>query len=148
MSENMQSKPLKTTRPIRRFILYVAQLLVAFLAGFVPMWLKSRERSSSLSEAARQLSLARMQNALGAAAIDARRGDFETARLEASGFFTLLRAETSKGVGSALSQAQIAGLQSLFAQRDEIITLLARGDTASADVLSDVYVSFRKLLNP
>jgi hypothetical protein len=89
-----------------------------------------------------------MQNALGAAAIDARRGDFETARLEASGFFTLLRAETSKGVGSALSQAQIAGLQSLFAQRDEIITLLARGDTASADVLSDVYVSFRKLLNP
>jgi hypothetical protein len=89
-----------------------------------------------------------MQNALGAAAIDARRGDFETARLAASDFFTLLRAETSKGVCSALSRAQIAGLQPLRAQHDEIITLLARGDAASADVLSDMYVSYRKLVNP
>jgi len=147
MSENRQSKPVNTSHRIRGFILYVARLLVAFLAGFVPMWLRSRERSSSLSEAVRQSSLAKMQNALGAAAIYARRGDFETARLAASGFFTLLRAETSKGVDSALSQAQIAGLQPLLAQRDEIITLLARGDATSADVLSDVYVSYRKLAN-
>jgi hypothetical protein len=141
MSENMQSKPAKTTHRIRGFIL-------AFLLGFVPMWLKSRERSSSLSDAERQSSLAKMQNSLGAAAIDARRGDYETARLAASDFFTFLRAETSKGVESALSQAQIAGLQSLLAQRDEIITLLARGDAASADLLSDLYVAYRKLVNP
>jgi hypothetical protein len=60
MSENIQSKPAKTTHRIRGFILYVARLLLAFLLGFVPTWLKSRERSSSLSEAERQSSLAKM----------------------------------------------------------------------------------------
>lgn len=48
MSENVQSKPVKTTHRIRRVIFYVALLLVAFLLGFVPMWLKSCEYSSSL----------------------------------------------------------------------------------------------------
>ncbi len=149
MSENGQSKPIKTTHRIRSLTIYAALLLVAFLLGFVPMWLQSRECSSSLSEAERQSSLAKMQNSLGSAAIDARRGDYETARQAASDFFTLLGAETSKGVDSALSQPQRkGGAQPLLAQRDQIITLLARGDVASADMLSDLYVAYRKLVNP
>jgi len=40
--------------------------------GFVPMWLKSRESASRLSEAERHLNLARVQNALASAAIDTR----------------------------------------------------------------------------
>ena len=47
---------------------------------------------------------------------------------------------------SALSQAQREGVQALFKQRDEIITLLARGDPAAADRLSDLYVSYRKIM--
>jgi len=148
MSESWQSKPVKTTHRIRRVIIYVALLLLAFLLGFVPMWLKSRECSSSLSDAERQSSLAKMQNTLASAAIDARRGDYETARQAASDFFTVLRAETSEDIESALSQAQKDGAQPLLAQRDQTITLLARGDAASADLLSDLYVSYRKLVNP
>ena len=147
MSVNVKSKPAKTTHRIRGFIRYVARLLVAFLAGFVPMWLKSRERSGRLSAAQRRSSLAKMQNSLGSAAIDARRGDFETARLAASDFFTELRAETNKGVDSALSQAQREGAQPLFAQQDQAITLLSRGDVASADLLSDLYVAYRRLVS-
>ena len=148
MSENLQSEPVKTTHRIRRFVIYVALLLLAFLLGFVPMWFKSRECSSSLAEAERQSILARMENSLASAAIDARRGDYETARQAASDFFTVLRAETNKGSDSALSQAQKDDAQPLFTQRDQIITLLARGDAASADLLSDLYVSYRKLVNP
>jgi hypothetical protein len=148
MSENWQSEPVKTTHGIRRFIIYVALLLLAFLLGFVPMWFKSRECSSSLAEAERESSLARMENSLASAAIDARRGDYETARQAASDFFTSLRAETNKGGDSAFSQAQKDDAQPLFTQRDQIITLLARGDAASADLLSDLYVSYRKLVNP
>lgn len=114
MSENVQSKPVRSTHRIRRFFLYVALLLVAFLAGFVWMGLKFRE-------ADRQSSLSKMQNSLASAAIDARRGDFETARLAASDFFTSLRAETDKGVGSTLSQAQKDGAQPLFVQQDQTI---------------------------
>jgi len=147
MSEDWQSKPVKTTHRMRRFTVYVALLLVAFLLGFVPMWLKTRECSSSLSEAERQSSLVKMENSLGSAAIDARRGDYETARQAASDFFTFLRTETSNGVESALSEAEIAGLQPLLTRRDEIITLLARGDATSADLLSDLYVSYRTIVS-
>ena len=147
MSENWQSEPVKTTHRIRRFVIYVALLLLAFLLGFVPMWFKSRECSSSLAEAERQSILARMENSLASAAIDARRGDYETARQAASDFFTALRAEADRGDDSALSQAQREGVQPLFSRRDEIITLLARSDPASADPLSDLYVSYRKIMN-
>ena len=147
MSENRQSKPVKTTHRMRRFIIYVALLVLAFLAGLVPMWLKSRECSSSLSDGERQSSLAKMQNSLGSAAIDARRGDYETARQAASDFFTSLGAEFNRGVDSALSQAEIERLQPLLTRRDEIITLLARGDATSADLLSDLYVSYRTIVN-
>ncbi len=148
MSENMQSKPVKTTHRIRRFILYVTQLLLAFLLGFVPTWLKFQECSIGFPEAKRQLRLARILNSLASAVIEARRGDYEPARQAASDFFTSLQAEADAGVDSALSQAQIEGVQPLFAQRDELVTLLARGDASSADMLSDGYVAYRKLVNP
>jgi hypothetical protein len=148
MSEDWQSIPVKTTHRMRRVITYAFLLLTAFLLGFVPMWWFKSQCSSSLAEAERQSSLARMQNSLASAAIDARRGDFETARLAASDFFTALRVATSTGVDSVLPQAQKDGAQPLLAQRDQTITLLARGDVSSADLLSDLYVSFRQLINP
>ncbi len=132
---------------MRRVIIYAVLLLVVFLLGFVPMWLQSRECSGSLSEAERQLSLARIQRALGSAAIDARRGDYEPARQAASSFYSSLRAEVDRGNASALSQAQREGVQPLLSRQDEIITLLARSDPASADRLSDLYVSYRNITN-
>jgi hypothetical protein len=144
MSENWQSR---TTHRVRRFILHVVLLLLAFLLGFIPMWWLNSQCSSSLAEAERQSSLARMENSLAAAAIYAQRGDYETARQAASDFFTSLRTETNKGVDSALSQAEIVSLQPLVTRRDEIITLLARGDATAADQLSDLYVSYRTIVN-
>jgi hypothetical protein len=152
MSEDVQPKPVKTTSLMRRVIVYAVPLLLVFLLGFllgfVPTWLKSRECSSSLSEAEHQLSLAMIHNALASAVIDARRDDYESARQAASDFFTFLQAETDRGADSVLSQAQREGIQPLLSRRDEIITLLARGDAASADLLSDLYVLYRKLVNP
>jgi hypothetical protein len=144
MSENWQSR---TTHRIRRFILYGALLLLAFLLGLVPMWWVNSQCSSNLAEAERQTSLARMENSLASAAIYAQRGDYETARQAASDFFTDLRTETTNRVDSGLSETEIADLQPLLTRRDEIVTLLARGDTASADLLSDLYVSYRELAN-
>lgn len=140
MSTNVQQR-------MRRVIIYAFLLLVAFLIGFVPMWLKYLECSSCLSEAERQINIARIQNALASAVIDAQRGDYEPARQSASDFLTSLRAETERGNDSDLSQAQREEVQPLFTRRDEIITLLARSDPASADRLSDLYVSYSKIMN-
>lgn len=151
MDEDEQPEPIKqqsaiTQRPlVRRVGIYAAVLIVVFLLGFVPMWLKARACSSSLETAEHQLNLFRIQNALASAVIDARRGDYEPARQAASQFFTSLRAEADKGDASNFTQAQRDGMQPLFAHRDEIITLLARSDPAAADKLSDLFVAYRKI---
>ena len=147
MSEDVQTKPVKSTPVKQRFIIYAGVLLVIFLLGFVPMWLKARAVTSSLIETEHQLVLVRMQSNLASAVIDARRGDYEPARQAASQFFTTLRAEIDKGDTSNFTQAQRLGMQPLFAGRDEIITLLARSYPASADRLSDLYVVYRKVMN-
>lgn len=136
----------KSTPMIQRIGIYAAVLLAGLLIGFVPMWVKGRQCAGGLAESERRLGLARMQGQLAAAAIDARRGDYEPARQAASQFYTSLRAEADRGEASALTQAQRGGVQPLFDQRDEIITLLARNDPASADRLSDLYSSYRKLV--
>ena len=139
-------------------------LIAGLLIGFVPMWVRSRQSFKSFSEtmdqsdlartqntlalalAEQQLNLARIQNTLASAAIDARRGDYESARQAASSFFTSLRVEANKEQDSSLSQAQKAVVEPAFILRDEIISLLARNDPACAERLSDLYVSFREML--
>jgi len=72
MSEEVQCKPIKATHYLREIGIEAILLLVVFLLGFVPMWLKSREAASRLSEAERHLNLARIQNAMASAAVDTR----------------------------------------------------------------------------
>jgi len=147
MTLGMQSKPMRAAHWMQRFIRYVFLVLVVFLVGFIPMAFKLRASSSDLSVAEQQLNLARIQNSLGSAVIDARRGDYEPARLSTSSFFSSLRAETDSANDSALSPAQRESVQSLSLGRDEIITLLARNDPASADRLSDLYVAYRTIMS-
>jgi hypothetical protein len=146
MCADVQSKPVKSTFLIRRGIIYITLLILAFLLGFIPTWLKSRKCSRNLTEVERQLNLASMQNSLASAAIDAQQGDYESARQATSGFFTSLRAATDIVDDPALSPVQREAVQPLLAQRDGIITLLARGDLASAEQLSDLYVEFREIV--
>jgi hypothetical protein len=72
MSKEVQSKSAKATHFMRGVGIEAVLLLVVFLLGFVPMWLKSREAASRLSEAERHLNLASVQNALASAAVDTR----------------------------------------------------------------------------
>jgi hypothetical protein len=147
MSEDVQSKPAKPSPLMRRIVIYAAVLLVVFLVGFIPMWLKANECAGNLAAAQRELRLLQMQNTFASAVIDARRAEYEPARQAASNFFTSLRAEVDRASDSAFTQPQREKLNSLFTERDELITLLARGDPASADRLSDLYVSYRKIMN-
>ena len=138
MSEDLQRKP---TAAIRRYIIYAVVLLVVFLLGLIPMWLKARTSANSLAESEHQLALCKMQSDLASAVIDARRGDYEPARQALSRFFTSFSADNAN-----YTEAQRNSLQPLFAGRDELITLLARNDPASADRLSDLFVGYRKIM--
>jgi hypothetical protein len=146
MRDALSPKAVKSNPLMRRLIKATALILVGFVFGFVPVWVKSHECSSALFDATHQLNLARIQNTLASACIDARRADYEPARQAASRFFTSLGTETDKASGSALSQAQKDGVKPLFIRRDEIITLLARNDPVAVDRLFDLYVSYRSIM--
>jgi hypothetical protein len=146
MSEELPPKPFKSTSLTQRIIISAAVILIAFLIGFIPMWLKARGCASELVIAQRELNRARLQNTLASATIDARRGDYEPARQAASSFFTSLNAEADKGTDSVLTDSQKQNIRSMFSGRDEIITLLARSDPAAADRLADLYGSYRKFM--
>jgi hypothetical protein len=70
MNNPMPSKSARATHFMRGVVREMILLLVVFLLGFVPMWLKARDAASRLSEAERHLNLASAQNALAAAAIE------------------------------------------------------------------------------
>jgi len=132
----------KSSRPL--FILIA--IVVAFLVGFIPMWMKARDQSSVREKTEHELTLTRIVKDLGSATIDARRAEYEAARVEASAFFTAAHFEIDQRDKSPLTQQQRDGLLPLLAPRDELITLLARSDPAAADKLSNLYVSVRKIL--
>jgi hypothetical protein len=144
--ETIQSESTQQNSRLMRAGIYAGVLLIVFLLGLIPMWLTARESASQLAQVRRELKLAQIQNTLASAAIDARRAEYEPALQAASDFFVTLRADMDLGKDSALTQAQRDGATVLFTRRDEIITLLARSDPVSADRLSDLYVSYRKVI--
>jgi hypothetical protein len=125
---------------------YVVVLLVGLLVGFVPMWLLARQRTSERDQALHRLRTIELGDQLSAAALDARRGQYETARRELSGFFTLLNNARENKNETDLTPEKLESLQPVLSQRDELITLLARNDPASADRLLNLDLAFRKAL--
>ena len=131
--------------PVKRVGVYATVLLVTFLLGFVPMWIQARARASERDAAQQALRLSQLENTLASAAIQARRGDYEPAREATSTFYTNLTAELDR-MPSELTPAQRERMQALLAERDQLITLLARADPAIAERLADTYVSYRQAM--
>ena len=132
----------------KRIGIYALIVVVVFLLGLVPMWLSSRTCAKERDEAQRELRLSRLENDLSAAVINARRGEYELARQASSRLFTSLGAQCDASAAqSDLTRPQCETLRPALAQRDELITLLARSDPASADRLTDTYVSFQKAMS-
>ena len=143
----LTKEPSLTVRAKKLFSwLPVFVLCGAFLIGFVPMWLKANRLNKELFRAQRAARLEQIQITFADAALDARRGDYEPARQRMASFFSLVTAEMDRGFGSAMPAGAEEKLKPLLAQRDDLITLLARGDPASAERLANAYANFRKTL--
>ncbi len=145
--EERSVEPTRSGGALSRLGIYAAVLIGVFLLGFVPMFLMATGRASERDEARRELRLSRIQNLLASAAIDARRGEYEPARLAASSFYNDLGAEAELNSASALTAQQRTGVQSLLTDRDGVITLLARSDPSAADRLSNLYVTFARIID-
>jgi hypothetical protein len=133
--------------PWKRVALYATVSLGFFLLGFVPMWLKTTQAVEQRDAAQRGVRLAQLQNTLAAAMIDVQRGQYEPARQLTSDFYTNLRRQLDGDSGSLFTVSQRDGLRSLLAERDELITLLARGDPAATDRLYAIYSTYHRIAN-
>lgn len=134
--------PVKSAQ-VQRFAVYATVVFAAFLLGFLPMWLAARTRGNERDSAQQALRLTQIENALAAATIQARRGDYEPARTAASTFYTNLRAELDRA-DSGFAVPSRDALQAVLAERDQMITLLARSDPAVAERLANTYISYRQ----
>ena len=133
-----------TTTPSRltKVKAYGIGFLVGLLIGLVPMTVRliqTRGERNSLQE---QLAVGRLEMNLAGAALMARHGDYTAARDAASQFFSDAR-QAADGGDDTLSPAQLTYLQTALAERDALITLLARGDPAAAERSTAMYVTHR-----
>jgi hypothetical protein len=131
--------------PWRRVAFYLTLGLGFFLLGFVPMWLKTNQTVEQRDAAQREVRLSQLQNTLGSAIVDVRRGDYEPARQSMNDFYANLRSQLDAGNRSVFTPVQREQLKPLVADRDEVIALLARSDPSAEDRLFDIYSSYTKL---
>src|SRR5690348_1504361 len=136
----MASSPERSTR----FRDFVIVFVIGLLVGFVPMWLRARQRTAERDQALQKLQTSELKDRLSAAALDSRRGQYETARQELSAFFNSLDAVMNRKNDRDITPEKLKSIEPTLSQRDNLITLLARSDPASADRLSDLDLAFRK----
>lgn len=147
MSTAEQPATSETDPRMKRIAIFAGIVVVAFLLGLVPMGLRAWSRANERDVAQRQLRLCNLQLSLASAAISARKGEYELARQATSEFFTALHTQLEETSGSSdLTTTQRDALKPLLSDRDNLITLLARGDPASADRLSDLYGTYQKAM--
>lgn len=127
----------------RRWLIWPALVVAAFLVGLLPMWYAKSNVSAELDKTNVELVRQQQLNSLSAAAIYARRGEYESARQNASRFFTEMQAEINNAESKVLTPQDRMQLPQLLANRDDVITLLSRADPASAERLSNLYVEYR-----
>ncbi len=141
-ADKKNSVPDNGNARLRRWGVVAGLVLVAFLLGLVPMWLSARSTAAERDAALTQLRKSEISNLLSSSIVEARRGEYETARQRTSEFFTRLQAEDEKGDDGFLNADQRTKIKTIFAERDTAITLLAQRDPASLDRLTGFYESY------
>lgn len=119
-------------------------LLLVFLAGFIPMRMKLNQEAANHLVTTKMLTRSEISNLIATAIVDARRGEYESARQKTSDFYTRLDAQIQSGESSAYSSVQNESLKAVFSNRDAIITLLAQRDPAAVERLTDIYLNYRQ----
>ena len=124
--------------------IFAIVLIIAFLVGFIPMWMKANDYAAQNEITKKALARTEISNLAATAIVDSRRGEYEEARQKMSDFYTRLDAEINKGETGAYPADQNDKFKSVFTDRDAIITLLAQRDPASVERLTDIYLIYRQ----
>jgi len=115
----------------KKIIVVGVLLIVAFLAGFLPSYLKGKRLENELREARQQNSLAQLRDLACLAYLQASERDYGLAAGTSTRLFDRIRAAVNQMPDSSGRKP----LEDLLGVRDQIIAKLAKGD---AGVLNDL----------
>lgn len=134
----------------RLFAIAAGIALAAFLLGFVPQWSRANGLRDRLSATRQELAVARhdvrmaqVEGQIGAALAEAQRSNYEQARQRMTEVYTELQAVTP-----ALQGTQRRTVEAILAERDEMVTLLARAAPESRERLMLVYTRYHNAFHP
>lgn len=127
---------------VPRFVWSALALLAAFALGALWQYAGARQSRAAVGAAQSALAEARLEATLASAVIEAQSGNYERGRQRASDFFTGLQRHL------AGAPPEATALRQLYAQRDNVITMLSRSDPASAGVLSRALTGYRAATRP
>ena len=137
-----------TTTPhrskVRTISIIAGLLVVAFLIGFVPQWLRGRSLQSELTVATHEVAMLDMGGRLAAALAESQRGNYERARQLMADFFKDLEA----GMSGLEDPAQRQALNAIMSERDEIITQLSRAEPEATSRLNLMYTRYFAAVHP
>ena len=138
------SRPVPTPSPTRSKQIKVFGIcfLTGLLVGVVPTGIGLVQTQGERNALQERLRVANLEMNLASAALMARHGDYTAARDAASRFFNDARQAVDAG-DETLTPEQLTSLRSALAERDALITLLARGDAAGAERSTTMYVAHR-----
>lgn len=129
----------------RGWLWALGAIVLAFVIGFGWQWLEARDARGSLERAERELEYQRLGNVLGAATVQASRGNHEPARQLASRFYSgldeRLRAEAG-GSDDEVATVDTGVLRELLRARDDMITALSRANPDADERLAEAFVRF------
>jgi hypothetical protein len=111
--------------------------LLGFLLGFLPQWSRANGLRDSLEDTRLQLRTSQIENRIGAALAESLRSNYERSRQLMTTVFSDLQA-----VREQVPPAQQKEVDTILAQRDEIVTLLARAAPESSQRLMLIHTRY------
>ena len=126
-----------------KYLIGALLLILAFLAGFLPQYVKSARLESELKQATRQNEQAQLRDLAGLIYIQAAQKNFGLAAQTSTQFFNRVQAAAGKAEGT-----QQKSLEEIFGFRDKITAELARGDSGVLDDLQNLVLRTRAATAP
>jgi hypothetical protein len=136
--------PLRKRSGKNRLLLYAIVLVVVFLLGFVPQYLKSYRLTAEVQTLSWQNKVGAARDLIGLTFLELSKNNFGVAAQHASQFFNQIRLLN----GEAIEPAQRDLLQQIGAQRDAVTAGLAQADPAVRAPVQEIFSQMHQLSAP
>ena len=123
--------------PVKKNLVIIILLIIVFLAGFVPQYMKVKRLENDLSVAKKENALAQLRDLAALAFIQASQKNYGLAAGTTKQFFRRARELANQAPDANGRKA----LEDLLASQDKITAELAKGDP---EALGDLQVLFEK----